>query len=94
MLVGLLYSAWLFYFQSPTSPHKLAGAIGILLGLYICSQPAANAIDLIFFNRYNLGQVVSGVSGMTWLALNLLTMLAGWLLITMGTIWLTGLLYR
>ncbi len=60
------------------------GALGVLLGLYICSHPAANAVDLLFLQRGSLGRALSGWRGAGWLALNGLTMLAGWLVIVAG----------
>ena len=63
----------------------LDGIIGVLLGLYICSKPAANAVDLIFFRRGELRQLTSGWSGLGWLSLNLLVLFVGWVVIFTGT---------
>ena len=90
ILLALLYGAWLYSRPTLTDAGKLQGAIGVLLGLYICSHPAANAIDLLFFERYALSQMSSDQSGIAWLALNVLTLFAGWLIIVMGAIRLTG----
>jgi len=56
--------------------------IGVLLGLYVCSYPAANAIDVLFYSRGGLGRI--SWSGVVWLGLNLLVLLAGWLAIFAG----------
>jgi hypothetical protein len=57
----------------------------VALGLYICSHPAANAIDLFFLDRAGLRQFSSAWSGIGWLALNGLVVLVGWLVIVGGT---------
>jgi hypothetical protein len=62
----------------------LDGSLGVILGLYICSHPAANAVDMLFFERYNLRQISSEWSGVGWLALNALVLLAGWMVIFIG----------
>ena len=60
------------------------GTIGVLLGLYICSHPAANGIDLIFLERGAFRRVTSRWGGVSWLALNGLVMFVGWLVIVAG----------
>lgn len=67
-----------------TGMTLLDGSIGVVLGLYICSHPAANGIDLFFLERGGFRRVASGWSGLGWLALNALVMLAGWLVIVFG----------
>jgi hypothetical protein len=61
----------------------LDGSIGLALGLFICSHPAANAVNLLFFQRDRLRQL-SEWSIVGWLALNLVVLLAGWLVIFDG----------
>jgi hypothetical protein len=60
------------------------GALGVVLGLYICSRPAANGIDLLFFERGGLRIAFSGWSGLEWLMLNAIVMFAGWVVIVVG----------
>ena len=62
------------------------GSLGVVLGLYICSRPASNAVDLLFYRRGMLRQTVANTSGVAWLGLNLLALLAGWLVIVLGAI--------
>ena len=62
----------------------LDGIIGLAFGLYVCSHPAANAVSMLFFERQSLRQVSSGWSAVQWLALNLLTLLAGWMVVFIG----------
>jgi len=61
------------------------GVSGVLLGLFICAQPAANLIDSLYRARYARG-VDSG-----WLSqlANGLAMLAGIIVIILGTVQLT-----
>ena len=66
------------------------GSIGVVLGLYICSQPAANGIDLFFLQRGAFRRIAPGWSGVAWLLLNALVMFAGWLVIVFGAAQFTG----
>ena len=90
VLLALAYSALLHFRPGLTSRPTLDGSLGVLLGLYICSHPAANAVDLHFFHRGALDQVASSLSGLAWLGLNLLVLLAGWTVIVLGTSQLVG----
>ena len=65
------------------------GATGIILGLFICSRPAANGIDLFFQDRLALRQLVSTMDGVTWFLLNTIVMIVGWLVISVGASRLT-----
>jgi len=67
-----------------TDKPTLEGAVSIVLGLYICSHPAANAVDLLLFERDALREAVSEPSGLAWLGLNLLVVLVGWVVIFVG----------
>src|SRR3712207_8509161 len=90
VLLAIVYVSLLYYVGSLTGINMLDGIIGVILGLYICSHPAANAIDLMFLGRGGLRQVSSEWSGLGWLALNLLVILAGWLVIVIGAIRFVG----
>jgi hypothetical protein len=89
-LVAILYSGWLASHATLTGTRTLDGVISVLLGLYICSHPAANAVDLLFFQHEVLRQAASEWPGIGWLALNLLVLLLGWIVIFMGTTRLVG----
>jgi len=89
-LVAILYSGWLASHATLTGTRTLDGVISVLLGLYICSHPAANAVDLLFFQHDALRQAASEWSGIGWLALNMLVLLLGWIVIFMGTTRLVG----
>jgi len=79
-----VYSYLLSRLGSLTGRPILDGAIGILLGLFICAHPAANAIDLFFFDRDLRERLTSGWRGLGWLALNVLVLFCGWLVLTLG----------
>jgi len=78
------YLTWASYFRAPDVSPLVDGTIGVLLGLYICSHPAANGIDLIFLERGAFRRVTSRWSGVRWLALNGVVMFVGWLVIVAG----------
>ena len=82
-LLAIGYSALLRYLHTLTGIAALDGSIGLVLGLYICSHPAAYAVNMLFFERDTLRQL-SEWSVVRWLALNLLVLLAGWTVIFIG----------
>jgi hypothetical protein len=61
-----------------------AGTLGVLLGLFICSRPAAHLLDLLYRSRYT-GPPALWI----WLALNLLTLLAGVVVVFLGVMQFT-----
>ena len=84
IVIGLavLYGGWMITQRTITGLPLLDGIIGVLLGLFICSRPAANLLDLLFTRR---GQMASSEwSAIGWLALNGVVMFVGWLVITIG----------
>jgi len=86
LLLGLAYVAWLYYLRTLTGSDVADGVIGVLLGLYIASHPAANAIDLLFFRRHAAREIVAGTRGAIWLALNALALAVGWVDIWVGAV--------
>lgn len=87
IILSGLYIGWLFFFDSISGLSQLDGSIGILLGLYICSRPAANVLDILMFMSADLREnIVSTNSGRLWLVLNLLTAVAAWGVIFMGVL--------
>ncbi len=85
VLFGIAYSSLLHSQRTLTGTNKVDGIIGVLLGLYICSHPAANVVDLLFFRRDTRNQFSSGWSAIFWLALNMLVLLIGWTVLFIGT---------
>jgi hypothetical protein len=82
VLLALLYGGWMVTQRTITGIPRLDGIIGVLLGLFICSRPAANMLDLLFTRRDRA--VSSEWSAIGWLALNGLVMFVGWIVITIG----------
>jgi hypothetical protein len=82
VMLALLYITWMITQRTITDLPRLDGIIGVLLGLFICSRPAANMIDLLFTRR---GQAAAAEwSAIGWLVLNGVVMFVGWLVITIG----------
>lgn len=59
------------------------GTIGVGLGLYICSHPVSNAIDLLFMD-HGIMRGAAGNHNLAWYGLNLMVMVAGWLVCVIG----------
>ena len=90
VLLGIAYSSVLYYQPTLTGTNNLDGIIGVLLGLYLCSHPAANVVDMLFFGGRDRRQFSSRRSAVLWLALNMLVLLIGWIVIFVGTTRLVG----
>src|SRR6266516_2280649 len=90
MLLATVYSGWLHERHTLSGSITFDGVAGVALGLYICSLPAAAAIDLLFFERGALEDLFTEWSGRAWLALNGLAVLVGWLVIVVGATRLVG----
>jgi hypothetical protein len=84
ILLAIAYGGLLGYLHTLTGVARLDGSIGVVLGLYICAHPAANGVKMLFFERYTLRRIKSEWSTVRWLALNLLVLLAGWMVIFVG----------
>src|SRR5262245_31493939 len=84
LLPAAMYLGWMMYLPMLTGVTLFDGSIGVLLGLYICSHPAANGIDLLFLQRGALRRATRHWSGIEWLALNALVMLIGWIVLVVG----------
>jgi len=82
--VAILYLALLGLLPTLTGWATWDGGIGVALGLYICAHPAANAINLWFFERHALQRASSDGGLLRWLALNLLVLLVGWTVVFAG----------
>lgn len=84
VLLAVLYCTLQLILGSLTGQRLIDGSLGIVLGLFICSQPAANAIDLLFMERGLRYKFTTGWPAAQWISLNLLAMLAGWFAIFLG----------
>lgn len=88
MLLALAYCALPYTVGSLTGENRFDGIIGIVIGLYVCSHPASNVLDLLFME----GGVVRsspGDGGLIWYLLNLLVLIAGWLAVYIGVLQFT-----
>ena len=85
IVLAAVFAFLLFTFHTFTGQLRLDGIIGIVVGLYICSHPAANVVDLIIFGRYIQRQGFSRNNYFLWWGLNLLVLLAGLGVIITGT---------
>jgi hypothetical protein len=90
ILLAIGYSIVLGFPRPLTGVPLLEGFVGVALGLYICSQPAAVAIKMLFYERYALREITSEWATIWWLALNLLVLLAGWMVIFYGLVRIAG----
>ena len=84
ILLAIAYGSLLYFQHTITGTDTLDGAVGVILGLYICSHPAANAVDSLLFGRRGPHPGSSGRSNVVWLELNLLALLIGWLVLFVG----------
>ncbi len=86
LVLAVVYIVLLYSLHTLLGTNVLDGILGIMLGLYICSHPAANAVDVLFYERGAFHQLSSEWSGLRWLALNMLVLLAGDTLIIVGAV--------
>ena len=84
VLLALAYSGLVFAYGPLTGEVRLDGAIGVVLGLYVCSHPASNVLDLLFMDGGAGRQSVSEERGIAWYFLNLIVLLAGWFVVWTG----------
>ena len=85
VLLAIAYSIALRSLHTLSNANRLSGILGVLLGLYICSHPAANLFDLLFFGRSSLHQPASRRFLYLWMAVNILVLLVGFWVIVLGT---------
>jgi hypothetical protein len=90
IVVAGAYLAWQYYWPSFTGDDLFDGISGVVLGLFICSRPASNGIDLLFQERGAFKRAMSDGSSFAWVLLNGLVMLIGWFVITVGAARLTA----
>jgi hypothetical protein len=90
VVIGIGYSSLLYYRGTVTGVNHADGILGVVLGLYVCSHPAANLVDLLFYRRGIRYQVLSSESVVLWLALNMLVLFVAGIVIFCGTTQLIG----
>jgi hypothetical protein len=88
ILAAAAYIVLLRVVPTLTGILMLDGAIGVALGLYICAHPAANAINMLFFERDIARDALRASRSdwplIRWLALNLFVLLVGWMVVFAG----------
>ncbi len=84
VLLAVFYTITIYFWRPLSNAHKVEGILGILLGLYICSKPAANLLDLLFDLLSKHLEPASGLRLVLWLVVNLALLLVGWFVITLG----------
>ncbi len=90
VLLAIAYGSLAYYHRMLVGVNRLDGSIGVLLGLYICSHPAANMLDLLFFSSSVGYQFTTRRSMLFWLGLNALVFVVGWVVIFVGTTQFAG----
>jgi len=76
----------LFHFLPRLSgTAELDGLGAVLLGLYICSRPATNALNLLLYGSGLRSWNSLGRGDVAWLALNFLVLVSGLTVIVTGT---------
>ena len=87
LLLAGLYTGLLYVQGTIAGSVRWDGAIGVLLGLYMASHPAGNALDMLLFMKSEARErILTTYSGRFWLALNLVVLLAAWLVIFIGVL--------
>ena len=87
---GIAYSSFLYFQPTLTGRHVLDGIIGVVLGLYISSHPAAHLVEMLFYRRGIRHQFSSKRSLVLWLFLNFLVLIISGIVIFVGTTRLIG----
>jgi len=86
ILIGMVYLALLYTQQPLTGNYKADGIVSVLVGLYICSHPAANSLDFLLYRRYMLARKTTRSIEIAWWALNLAVLLTGWWVMSVGIV--------
>lgn len=81
--LGCCYALWLYLRPTITGSNLGDSAIGVLLGIYICSRPVSNLMDLLFTQNIRWNEIRKR-AGIMWLAMNFITTFAGWATIVLG----------
>jgi hypothetical protein len=90
IVVGIAYSGFLYFEPTLTGRHAWDGVLGVVLGLYISSHPAAHLVDLLFYRQAVRYPFSSKRSFVIWLSLNALVLLISGIVIFVGATRLIG----
>lgn len=84
LALAAIYTVWVLWRGTITGRHSWDGVLGVLLGLYICSRPVGNALDILFSQDSGRWRDLFKRAGITWLVFNLLVLIAGWFIVALG----------
>jgi len=91
VMIAGFYIGWSARVGTFTGSNRWDGLLGILLGLYICSHPAANMLDMLLFMPADTREgLLKDATGWSWLFLNALVFLAAWAVIFKGILLLVS----
>ncbi len=90
IVLGIAYSGFLYFRPALTGVRDLDGIIGVVLGLYISSHPAAHLVEMLFYRRAMRYPFYSGRSVVLWISLNVLVLFVSGVVIFVGTTRLIG----
>ncbi len=85
IVLAAVYAALLYFGHTLTGTVRLDGIVGVVLGLFICSHPSANLVDVLIFGRILGRQGMSKQVYFWWWVLNFVVMLVGFMVIVSGT---------
>jgi hypothetical protein len=86
LALGVGYIAAVGGGRSITGSVRLDGIVGIVTGLFMCSHPAANLLNLLLFHQGAAYLKLSGRGCALFWALNAAVLLAGWWVIFSGAL--------
>jgi hypothetical protein len=84
LLVAAIYAILVHEFGALSANILVDGAIGVGLGLFICSFPASAAVDLLYMDRLAFQRLASDWTNLAWVGLNLVVMVAGCMVTVVG----------
>ena len=84
MLLAIGYAGLMYTYSPLTGEIRLDGAIAVVLGLYLCSHPASNVLDLLFEEGGVRRSASADQRGILWYLLNLLLLIVGWFVVWTG----------
>jgi hypothetical protein len=83
-LIAVFFAVFLIRVHAFSASAILDGSIGLVLGLYVCAQPAANAVTMLLYERHPLQSFPSKTAFLAWSLLNVFVLAAGWWDIFLG----------
>jgi len=90
IVLGIAYTGFLYFQPTLTGRYVLDGIIGVVLGLYISSHPAAHLVEMLFYRRAIRHRFSSKRSVVLWISLNVLVLFISGIVIFVGTTRLIG----